>query len=74
MTKNCKNLSFRAENLAVPEIIITEAAEIAANLAGKPAENDLDDLDDLEDLEELEEIQYETLAIPEYHPSRAKAK
>ncbi len=70
MSKNCKKLSFRTDNLAVPEVIITEAAEAAGN-ASQLADDDLDDLDDLE---ELEEIQYETLAIPEYHASRAKAK
>ena len=69
MSKNCKKLSVRTDNLAVPEVIITEASE-ATGIAGQLADDDLDDLDDLE---ELEEIQYETLAIPEYHASRAKA-
>lgn len=73
MTKNCKKLSFRAENLAVPEIII-KAAEEAANLNDTLSDDDLDEPDELEDIDELEEIQYETLAIPEYHASRAKAK
>ena len=61
--KNKKNLSFRAENLAVPEVLIE----------ADPEDLDLDDLLDMAE-DELEEIQYETLAIPEVHISKSKAK
>lgn len=59
MEKTEKHLSFRAENLAVPEVIT----------AAEPEAEDLE-LDD--ELEELE-IQYETLAIPEIHAGKHKA-
>jgi len=62
-TKTKKHLSFRAENLAVPEVLTEE----------QPEAPDADDLLDLDE-DDLAEIQYETLAIPEYHVSKAKAK
>lgn len=53
-----RHLTFRADNLALPEILTD-------------SENpDMEDCD-LDD-EELDEIQYETLAIPEYHLKKAK--
>lgn len=55
-----KHLSFRAENLAVPEIITAAEPGAAADL----------ELDD--ELEELE-IQYETLAVLEIHTGKRKA-
>ncbi len=55
-----KHLFFRAENLAVPEIITAAEPGAAADL----------ELDD--ELEELE-IQYETLAVPEIHTGKRKA-
>lgn len=60
MEKTEKHLSFRAENLAVPEVITAAEPEAEADL----------ELDD--ELEELE-IQYETLAIPEIHAGKRKA-
>lgn len=60
MEKKEKHLSFRAENLAVPEVITAAGPELEADL----------ELD--EELEELE-IQYETLAIPEIHAAKHKA-
>lgn len=53
-----KHLTFRAENLALPEVL---------------TDNEDPDIDDCDlDDEKLEEIQYETLAIPEYHLKQAK--
>lgn len=60
MDKTEKHLSFRAENLAVPEVITAAEPEAEADL----------ELDD--ELEELE-IQYETLAVPEIHAGKRKA-